>query len=81
MSDLCEFSFIDGIRNASDPPIKYFVERGITPPYKKWMMTKPDFKPFITLADGSQEIAITKVQANYDNVIESVLFIADHINQ
>ena len=44
MSDLVEFSFIEGIRNAQEQPIKYFVERGITPPFKSWMTTI--YKPF-----------------------------------
>lgn len=35
--ELVEFSFIEGLRNASDPPIKYFVDKGIVPPYKRWM--------------------------------------------
>ena len=40
MGELCEFSFIEGARNAKDPPIKYFVDKGIAPPYKRWMSMK-----------------------------------------
>ena len=51
MGDLCEFSFIDGDRNAEEEPIEYFVERGIAPPYKKWMTIQ--YAPFRKLPDGS----------------------------
>jgi len=40
MGELCDFSFAEGLRNAVEPPIKYFVDKGITPPYKTWMRMK-----------------------------------------
>ena len=58
MSDLCEFSYIQGVRNAQEQPIKYFVERGIAPPYKSWMSMI--YKPYRSLPDGTQEVAISK---------------------
>ena len=79
MSDLCEFTFIEGPRNATVPPIKYFVERGIKPPYKRWMTNI--YSPYRNLPDGTQEIAISKTQANYENVIESIYYIVDHMNR
>ena len=59
MNDLCDFSFIEGVRNCSEKPIKYFVERGISPPFKQWMTIK--YLPYRNMADGSQEVAISKV--------------------
>ena len=37
LGDLCEFIFIDGPKNSTEPPLKFFVDRGITPPYKVWL--------------------------------------------
>ena len=52
MGELVDFSFIEGLRNvSSDPPIKYFVDKGIVPPYKRWMTMK--YQPTRTLPDGS----------------------------
>lgn len=58
MGELCEFSFIEGPRDARDPPIKYFVNKGIVPPYKRWMSMK--YQPYRVMPDGSQEVAISK---------------------
>ena len=39
--DLCDFIFIDGpIVVTNEAPIKFFVEKGIIPPYKCWMKAK-----------------------------------------
>ncbi len=51
MGELCEFRFIEAQVNAKEPPIKYFVDKGIAPPYKAWMQMK--FSPYRTLSDGS----------------------------
>mmetsp|Transcript_26192 Transcript_26192/g.32746 ORF Transcript_26192/g.32746 Transcript_26192/m.32746 type:complete len:124 (+) Transcript_26192:39-410(+) len=79
MGDLCDFSFIEGIRNAKEAPIKYFVDRGIVPPYKSWMINK--YIPYRNMPDGTQEVAISKTQANFENVIESIYFIIDYMNR
>ena len=56
MGELCEFSFIDGLRSARDPPVKYFVDKGIQPPYNMWMSMK--YQPYRNMPDGTQEYAI-----------------------
>ena len=33
------------------------------------------------MPDGSQELAISKTQANFDNVLESVYYIIDYMNR
>ena len=40
MGELCEFSFIEGLRDAQSAPIKFFVDKGIIPPFKRWMTMK-----------------------------------------
>ena len=70
MNDLCEFTFIEGNQNAFDAPIKYFVERGITPPYKRWMTNI--YSAYRNLPDGSIELAIQKTQINFANATEFV---------
>ena len=78
MGELCDFSFIEGPRNATDAPIKYFVDKGIVPPYKKWMTMR--YAMTRALPDGSTEPAISKTQVNFENVIESCLYIFDFMN-
>ena len=80
MGDICKFSFIDGPRDVkTDEPIKYFVDKGITPPYKRWMSMR--YHPYRTRPDGQVEPAISKTQANFENVIESVYYIVDYMNR
>ena len=56
--DICEFTFIEGPKVANEPPIKYFVQKGVKPPFKAWgrMITEP----YKTLADGRSEMNISK---------------------
>ena len=65
MGELCEFSFIDGPLNAvGEPPIKYFISRGIIPPYKRWVSQK--LSPEKIMTSGSDEVGILKTQANFE---------------
>ena len=69
-SELCEFTFIEGVDNAFAPPIKYFVDRGVTPPYKRWMLNTYSY--YRNLPNGKQEIAISKAQVNFEEAIEFI---------
>ena len=60
MGDLCEFTFIDGPKNATEPPLKYFVDKGITPPFKKWFTGSLKKNSIRSLPDGSIKIAAFK---------------------
>ena len=77
--ELCEFSFIEGRRDAKEKPIQYFVDMGITPPFKSWMSFK--YQPYRSLPDGHREIAITKAQSNVGHVIESTYHLIDYMNR
>ena len=80
LNDICEFTFIDGPKNVTrEPPLQYFVDKGIVPPYKRWMITK--HPPFRTLPDGSTTLAATKTQINFLDGIESVYHIVEIMNK
>ena len=80
LGDLCEFTFLEGPKNATKvPPIKYFVDKGIKPPYKKWMTLK--YAPYRSLPDGSTRMALLKSQVNFDDVIETNLYILEFMNR
>lgn len=80
MGELCEFTFLEGLHNCDEAePIKYFVDKGISPPYKKWMTLK--YIPYRTAEDGSQELNISKTQANFHSVIDHVYYIVDYMNR
>ena len=77
--EICEFNFIEGPKPASEPPIKYFVQKGIKPPYKAWASMRTS--PYKTLADGKTVIDISKSIVNYDSVQESIMLLINHLNQ
>ena len=80
MGDLCEFTFIEGTKNVTrEGPIKYFVDKGIEPPYKRWFIfNKPIFR---SLPDGSTRVSVFKTDANLDDVLESNLYIIEFMNR
>jgi len=55
---------------ANEPPIKYFVQKGIKPPFKSWgrVLTQP----YKTLADGKTVLNISKAVQNYEGFSESI---------
>ena len=76
--DICEFTFIEGPQVASESPIKYFVRKGIKPPYKAWgRMTTTPYK---TLQDGKTELNVTRAVVNYEGIQESVMLMIEHMN-
>ena len=38
------------------------------------------YSPYRTLPDGSQELVVNKVQANFDNVLNHIYYITEHMN-
>lgn len=52
--EMCEFTFIDGPMTARDKPIKYFVQKGIKPPFRAWAAISTE--PYRTLPDGKMEL-------------------------
>ena len=80
MGDICEFTFIDGPQNVTrEAPIKYFIQRGIKPPYKKWMTLK--YEPYRTLPDGTKKFQLQKSIVNFDDVIATNLYILEFMNK
>ena len=78
MGDLCEFSFIDGVVNSLEPPIKFFVDRGITPPYKGWMNIRGEFR---IRADGTQERDYDKTLPVFNDAIGSIYYLMEYLNR
>jgi hypothetical protein len=52
--DICEFTFLNGPMQAKEKPIKYFVQKGIVPPFKAW--ARIVMEPYRTLPDGKSEL-------------------------
>ena len=77
-SSIAEFTFLDGPLNAEEKPLKFFVRKGIKPPYKSWARIVT--QPYKTLPDGKVEVAINKVKTNYEGIRESVHYILEHLN-
>ena len=42
--DMCEFTFLDGPMHVrpQEKPIKYFVKKGIKPPFKAWTLANKE---------------------------------------
>ena len=80
MSDLCEFVFLDGPKNVTrEEPIKYFVDKGVTPPFKRWaILNKPAYR---SLPDGSTRINLSKTQVNLDDVLSTSLYVTEFMNR
>ena len=64
---------------AKDKPIKYFVQKGIVPPFKAW--ARIVVEPYRTLPDGKSELQINKTTMNYEGVFEAIFLILDHMNK
>ena len=80
MGDLCEFSFLEGPLNvAKYAPIKFFVDRGIVPPYKRWLTH--NFYPFDVRSDGTVAPAVSKTEVNYGGILETAYYIIDYMNR
>ena len=79
MGDLCEFNFIDGPNVSFDPAIQYFVNKGVTPPYKRWMTMVKRY--FYMQPDRNQEVQLSKALPHFRDVIECVMVIANYINK
>ena len=77
-AQIAEFTFLDGPLNAEEKPLKFFVRKGIKPPYKSWARIVT--QPYKTLPDGKVEVAINKVKVNYEGMRESVHHILEHLN-
>ena len=80
MSDICEFVFLDGPKNVTrEPPLKYFVDKGIRPPFKRWgIVNKPAYR---SLPDGSTRMILTKTQVNLDDILETGLYVCEFMNR
>ena len=77
--DLCDFIFLEGPLESKDKPIKYFVKKGIKPPYKAWIYNnKPAYR---TLPDGKVELQMNRAIENYSYVNEAIWYILDHLNK
>ena len=80
LNDICEFTFLDGPKNVTrEAPLQYFVDKGITPPYKRWMMVARE--PYRTLPDGSVIATFTKSNVNFMDAIEACYYITEFINK
>jgi len=78
--DLCEFQFLDGPHVPTNTePIKFFVDKGIVPPYKSWMRQK--YLAFVPKPDGMRQAAITKTIPNYEGSMEAVYYIVEYMNR
>jgi hypothetical protein len=65
--EICEFTFLDGpLFVTGEKPIKYFVDKGIKPPFRSWIVpvTKELYR---TLPDGKTELVFTKASRNYEH--------------
>lgn len=76
--EICEFTFLDGPAFVKEKPIKYFVQKGIKPPYRLWARILSE--PYRTLPDGKTELQINKSTLNYELFNETILYVMDHIN-
>ena len=74
MGELCEFSFLDGpLKEVEEQPIKFFVDRGVEAPFKRWVINK--YKAW------SFDVKITKAQTNYEHFTETIDYIVDYMNR
>jgi hypothetical protein len=80
--DLCEFQFVDGpypVKPEVEKPIKFFVDKGITPPFRSWMTAK--HQAFKTLPDGDRVLTITKTIPNFEGVMETIFYLTEYMNR
>lgn len=78
--DICEFVFLDGpMQVTAEPPIKFFVDKGIVPPYKCWMKAK--YFSTVQLPDGGTEVTVTKVLPNFNGAMETIYYLAEFMNK
>ena len=76
---ICDFDFLDGPWKSREKPIKFFVKKGIQPPFNAWSHLKHE--PYRTLEDGKTELAITKAIENYEGMNESLSLIFEKLNK
>lgn len=55
---LCEFTFIEGLRDAVGEPLDFFIKKGIKPPYKKWYAYK--YPMYRVGSDGTVQSTFSK---------------------
>ena len=79
LNDICEFTFIEGPKNVTRyPPVQYFVDKGIVPPYKRWLEAK--YKSYRILQDGTRVYTALKTEVNFNDGVETILYILQFLN-
>ena len=63
----------------TDKPLKYLVDKGFTPPYRRWLTLRwyHIYRP----ETGQIEPPVLKTQVNYENTVESVYYIVEYMNR
>ena len=77
--EMCEFVFLEGpvVSESVEAPMKFFVDRGVTPPYKGWLgyERKPGGDPLVEMSTWN------KNTINFANAHTSIQFVTNFMNK